>query len=307
MHVEANIDKLTLSSRKGGDIFYPMKKLPMFKFSNYIVKNGKKRKSYKGGKKKSRSIIKYLNVIKYKEPNTGNVLIICNQRKGKYWAASPLYLIFYPSFPHPVQYSHVKAIEQFFYEECGVKLRISVVHLAVDLIDEGNERLFLEVLRSIKPGTKRKPYDYYPFSRYFGHPQSNNQLVVYDKSRQLRVVKGVMIPEGRVRVESRLKAPSLFDFPLTVDELAIYDWSSLMPRYFSFHILSSKFMLQANMAGETWRRPIWRLRELAGDLFGITPSNFYRDCLMEHPTFSDPVRAILAAYRWCADFRKYQS
>ncbi len=298
MHVEANIDKLALSSRKGGDIFYPMKKLPMFKFSNYIVKNGKKRKGYKRGKKRGRSIIKYLNVIKYKEPNTGNVLIICNQRKGKYRAASPLYLIFYPSFPHPVQYSHVKAIERFFYEECGVKLRTSMVHLAVDLIDKNNDRLFLKVIRSIKPGTKRKPYDYYPFSRYFGHPRSNNQLVVYDKSRQLRVVKDVIIPEGRVRVESRLKAPSLFDFPLTVDELAIYDWSVMMPKYFSFHILKSKFMLQVNMAGESWRLPIWKLRNLAEESLGITPPNFYRDCLMEHPKFSKHVHKALANFRW---------
>jgi len=298
MHVEANIDKLNLSSRKGADTFYPMKKLPIFKFSNYVVKNGKKRKGYKGRKKKDRSILKYLNVIKYKEPNTGNILIICNQRKRKYWSASPLYLIFYPSFPHPVQYSHVKAIEKFFWEECGVKLRTSIVHFAVDLIDENNDGLFLDVIRSIKPGTKRKPYDYYLFSRYFGRPNSRSQLVVYYKSRQLRVVKSIIIPDGRVRVELRLKAPCLFDFPLTVDELAHHNWSFVVPKYYSFHILTSKFMVQVNKAGETWRRPIWLLRNLAEELLGITPSNFYRDCLMEHPKFSKLVRNALDNFRW---------
>ena len=164
MYAEATNDKLTLSSGKGADVYYPMKKLPLFVFSNYVVKNGKKRKEYDSLYKSERSVSKYLTVIKYKEPSTGNILIICNQKKGKSWAASPLYLIFYPSFPHPVQYSHVKAIERFFLDECGIKLRISAVHIAVDLIDEGNEDLFRQVVRAIKPGTKRGTYEIYPFT-----------------------------------------------------------------------------------------------------------------------------------------------
>ncbi|WP_319405696.1 hypothetical protein [uncultured Desulfosarcina sp.] len=301
MYAEASNDKLILSSGKGADIYYPMNKLPLFEFSNYVVKNGKKRKGYKSLKKKHKSVSKYLTVIKYKEPNTGNILIICNRKKGKSWAASPLYLIFYPSFPHPVLYSHVKAIERFFLDECGIKLRVSAVHIAVDIIDEGNRDLFRQVVRSIKPGTKRKPCKLckrYKGTRYFGHFRSSNQLIVYDKSRQLRRKKGIVVPVGRVRVECRLKPPQLFDLPSTVNELANFDWSMLMPRYFSFHIPTSKFMLKMNMAGESWRRPIWRLRDLAWELFGITPSNFYRDCLMEHTQFTKHVAEALANFRW---------
>lgn len=299
MKAEASNDKTTLSSRKGADIYYPMKKLPFFVFENYVIKNGKKSKGYDSLSKRDKNVSKYLTVIKYKEPSTGNILIVCNQKKGKYWAASPLYLIFYPSFPIPVQCSHVKAVERFFLLECGVKLRISMVHIAVDLIDEGNESLFRQVVRSIKPGTKRKPSKIYPgTTKYFGHPRSSNQLVVYNKSRQLKKKKKIVVPDGRVRVETRLKPPQLFDLPSTVDELVNFDWSMLMPRYYSFHIPTSKFMIQMNMAGESWRRPIWRLRDLAGNIHGITPSNFYRDCLMDHPQFTKHVAEALANFRW---------
>ena len=51
MFVETKIEKLTSSSKKGPDVFYPIKKLPYFKFSNYVVKNGKKHKAYNKGLK----------------------------------------------------------------------------------------------------------------------------------------------------------------------------------------------------------------------------------------------------------------
>lgn len=158
--------------------------------------------------------------------------------------------------------------------------------------------MFRQVVRSIKPGTKREPYELYPFTRYFGHPRSSNQLVVYDKSLQLWKKKEINVPDGRVRVESRLKPAQLYDLPSTVDELAKYDWSMLLPRYFSFHLPRSNFMVRVNMAGDSWRRPIWRLRDLAVDLHGITPSNFYRDCLMDHPQFTRHVSKSLANFRW---------
>jgi hypothetical protein len=96
-------------------------------------------------------------------------------------------------------------------------------------------------------------------------------------------------------------------FPRTIDGLAEMDWSFLYPNYFSFHGLATDFMLKVNFAHESWRQPIWKLRDIAEEKLGVTSSNFYRSCLVDHSRLFDPVRQALATFRWCADFRQYQS
>lgn len=312
MKVAISIDKLALSTRSKFDFCYPYRGIPNFKFSNYVVKNGKPGKEYKKEKKNDRNIIKYLTVMKFKHVETGNIMIISNQRKSKYWAASPVYLIFYPDFFNPITYPDVFAVEQFFLLECGIKLQVSVVHLAVDLVwGKRRKNRYHQTLRHLKPGSK-KPYkprkkETYKTGKYFGAPYSSNQLLTYDKVRQLRKIKGIEVKGDIFRIETRLNIPQMNNFIQSIDGLAVLDWSFLYPKYFSFHNLTSDFMLKVNFAHESWRQPIWKLKNIAEEKLDIFPSNFYRDCLVDHPRISDPVRQALATYRWCADFRKFQS
>jgi hypothetical protein len=277
-----------------------------------VVKNGKPRKDYKKEKKKDQNIIKYLTVLKFKHVETGNVLIISNQRKGKYWAASPVYIIFYPGVSHPITYPDVFAVQEFFLRECGIKLQVSVVHLAVDLVwSKRRKNRYKQILRHLKPGSK-KPYQppkrkRFKTGNYFGAPYSSNQLLTYDKGRQLRRIKNIDITGDIFRIEHRLTIPQMNNFIQSIDDLAVLDWSFLYPKYFSFHDLTSDFMIMVNSVGESWRQPIWKLKNIALEKLDIFPSNFYRDCLVDHPRLSDPIRRALAAFRWCADYHKYQS
>jgi hypothetical protein len=312
MKVAISIDKLALSTRSKFDICYPFSEIPNFKFANYVVKNGKPGKEYKKEKKKERNIIKYLTVMKFKHVETGNILIISNQRKSKYWAASPVYIIFYPGVFHPITYPDVFSVQQFFLRECGIRLQVSVVHPAVDLVwKTSRKRRYKKILRHLKPGSK-KPYrppneKLYKNGNYFGKPSSSNQLFIYDKRRQLLKEKGIKVPGDMVRIESRFHVPQMKNFPNTIDGLAEMDWSFIYPKYFSFHDLTTDFMLKVNFACESWRRPIWKLKNIAKKKLGISSSNFYRSCLVDHRRLSDPVRRALAAFRWCANFRQFQS
>ena len=307
MKVTISIDKLAFSlpPNKGLEVFYPIKKIPNFKFANYVVKNGKVRKDALDPDDKR--AIKYKNVIKFQHIETGNPLIIYNHRKGRFRRASPLYVIFYPRPFQPITYPEVCEVVRFFWGQCGVKLRVSVVHLAVDLMVREKNNLYRKLTHALKPGGKSKPSDRYPFSIYFGEPPSSNQLFIYDKGRQLLKEKGIMVPGDMVRIESRFHVPQMKSFPRTIDGLAVLDWSFLWPNYFSFHDLTTDFMLKVNFAEESWRQPIWKLRNIAEEKFGMTSSNFYRSCLVDHPRLSDPVRQALAAFRWCANFRQFQS
>jgi len=140
MKVAMSIDKLALFTKARFEVTYPYKEIPNYKFASYVVKNGKTGKNFEKEKEKDRTIIKYLTVMKFKHVETGNVLIISNQRKSIFWAASPVYLIFYPGFFRPITYPDVLAVEQFFQRECGIKLRVSVVHPAVDLVWKSNKK-----------------------------------------------------------------------------------------------------------------------------------------------------------------------
>jgi hypothetical protein len=308
MKVTISIDKLALSlpPNRGLEVFYPIKKIPNFRFANYVVKKDEVFEGLEEDKEDDKAI-KYRKVIKFQHRETGNPLIIYNHRKKKFRRASPLYVIFYPRPFQPITYPEVFAVERFFWEECGVKLQLSVVHLAVDLIVEEKDKLYRKVTRTLKPGGKRKPSDRYPFSIYFGEPSSSNQLFIYDKGRQLLKVKGIKVLGDMVRIESRFHVPQMKNFPRTIDGLTEMDWSFIYPNYFSFHDLTSKFMLNVNFAHESWRQPIWTLRNIAEEKLGIPSSNFYRSCLVDHPRLSDPVRAALVTYRWCADYHQYQS
>ena len=312
MRVAMSIDKLALFTEDRFEITYPYKEIPNYKFASYVVKNGKPGKDFKKEKQKDRTIIKYLTVMKFKHVETGNVLIISNQRKSIFWAASPVYLIFYPGFFHHITYPDVLAVEQFFQRECGIKLRVSVVHPAVDLLWKKQQKnRYKKILRHLKPGSK-KPYQPpnrkpYRSGNYFGKTYSSNQLLTYDKGRQLRKMKKIDVSGDIFRIEPRLKVPKMNNFIQSIDDLAVQDWSFLSPKYFSFHSLTPDFKRKVKLAGESYRQPIWKLKNLAEEKLDIFPSNFYRDCLVDYPRLSDPVREVLATYRWCANFRKYQS
>jgi len=299
MKVELKIDKYCLSKKRNkGNVFYQSDKIPGFKPRKRIVTQSDLEILIK--ETKQWGLIYYKYIWKYFNEETGNLLIICNGRKKK---GSPIYLIFYPHYPNKLTYNEVIAVEEYF-KGIGASLRPSVVHLALDLISKSNN-LYDIVKMAIKPGTKGKPLDGEPFkdydtSLYFGKPKCANQLVVYDKTRQLLEDKGVKIPDNLCRVEFRIKVPLMENFIRSTDELAHYDWSSIYNRFYSFHHRTYELKKELKAIGESWRHPIWELKDIAVNKLHVQ-SNFYRDYLIDHPQLTPLVQRVLAEYRWIND------
>jgi len=301
MRAGVKLDKLALSAKGKGQIYYPYKDgLPNYKYDGRFKPDK--------DKVEDRTVFKYENVVKFKHVDNGNRLIVCNKRIKDAPNASPLYVIFSTAYDHLILYRDVYPIELYF-RNINHSLRISQIHLATDIITDQRTDLYHSVIRAIKPGFKKKPYDDYTYdtSMYFGKAVSSNALIVYDKLVELAKEKGMHLPGDVCRVETRLKPPKLFNFVQTIDDLAVQDWSFVYPKYFSLHQLKPELKKGMESIGIECRKPIWELRDIMEERFGIVPSNFYRDYLMDHPLFSDPVRDAVSQYRWCRNYKHCQS
>jgi hypothetical protein len=301
MKVQVKLDKLALFTSHRSEVLYPYWDIPNFKFRGYFdpAKN----------EEDDQTLTKYEKVVMYENMRNGNSLLICNQRKKKCYNASPLYLIFYTSYFHTISYQGVKAVEKFFEQYCSTRLRLSQIHLALDIISATEIDHYEEVIRSIKPGKKPKAdlEKEYKTGIYFGSSKSSNYLHVYDKAQQMWDVYGLRIEGDVVRIELRLRIPQLNNFIQYTGDLAVCDWSFVYPKYYSFHQPTNRLKRKLKLHGIDWSRPIWELRDIMEERFGITPSNFYRDYLMDHPSFSDLVRDALSNYRWCRKYKQFQS
>ena len=315
MKVEARIDKLALFTRVRGEVFYRYPDIPGYKLDKTFDPN--KRNKWD---KQDPEALKYKKVARFVNEKTGNVLLICNHRKPtkKAGYVSPLYVIFYCSYDSPLSCDEVRLVVAYFWHNHRVRLRVSMVHLAIDIISKTDKRLFKKVVRSFKPGRKRGPYrpkskvtrqqlKSYKTTVYFGAPGVDNRLVIYDKTKELRRRHNVIIDDYVCRVEAQFRPPELKGFVQTVNDLASYDWTSICQRHFSFHRPTRKLKAMFDDADLSWRKPIWELRDIAEKQFGIRPSNFYRDYLMKHPTLSGKVRKALKRYRWCPNHHKHQN
>jgi len=301
MRVKVKLDKLALFTPHRSEVLYPYQDVPNFRFRGYF--NPDKLADY------DPTVTKYEKVVMFENMRNGNSLLICNQRKRKCHNASPLYLIFYTSYFHTISYQDVLAVEKFFEQHCSARLRLSQIHLALDIISETEIDLYGKVIRAIKPGKKHKTdlEEEYKTSIYFGSSKSSNYLHVYDKAQQMWDVYGLRIEGDVVRIELRLRIPQLKNFIQYTEDLAVWDWSYVYPKYYSFHQPTNTLKRRLRSISLDWSRPIWELRDIMEEEFDVWPSNFYRDCLMDHPLFSAPVQKALSDYRWCRNHKQYQS
>lgn len=299
MRIQLKIDKLTLSTPKRvSNVYYSYNDLPGYKLSKHI--NTSEPDANPLIEVKDSNISKYEKVIQYKSTETKSSLIICHKKKKDYRNISPLYLIFYTDYHHKITYPVVSEITSFF-KQLSIPLRISIIHLALDLISN-KTGLYEKVITALKPGSKRKPNPnkklQHKTSKYFGEITSSNQLIIYDKAIQLKK-KHIQVNEDICRIELRMRMNQMNNFIRTIDELANFDWSFVYPKYYSFHFRTKHLKQETKAMGQSWRQPIWNLRDIMED--DIWPSNFYRDYLINHPQLSVSVPRALKHYRWGND------
>lgn len=292
MKVKVKLDKLSLSTpKKTLEMNHPLK-IADYKFDK-IVKRQEEIEDIRDF-----NVCKYEYIRKYKNPRS--TLIVCTQRKKGFNKISPMYLIFYTRYYSKITYSDVKKVEVFF-KDLNVPLRVSIIHIALDIITERIEA-YNNVIMSLKPGAKRKPSRIYESETedgmYFGEFGSRNHLLVYDKTKQMSHVKGINIERYVCRIELRMRMHQMQNFIRTIDELADHDWSFIYDKFYSFHYRKDKLKKQIKAVGEEWRKPIWELRNIMEDEYGIYPSNFYRDYLIPHPKLSYMAKEALKNYKW---------
>jgi len=131
--------------------------------------------------------------------------------------------------------------------------------------------------------------------------KSANQLVVYDKTHQLKKEKGILIDEDVCRIELRMSMPQMLNFIMTINELAGYDWSFIYPKYFSLHSIHNDLIAELAVIKKDWNKPIWELRNIMEEEYDIWPSNFYKEYLMDHPILTYAIVNALSNYKWKND------
>lgn len=282
------IDKLMCSAREYFEVIYDFHKVPGYKFIRPLYPSKERNKNY-------------WTVTEYVHKLTGNTLKISNDRRRKLKYASPLYLMFNSSFYNPLSCIEVIPVERFFMKEHNVHLRVSGVHIAVDLISDREIGLHNTVTRSIRAGNKAAPRKIEGTTSYYGKRKSPRQITAYDKASELIDKSDINVKGERSRVEVKLTVTRENNFVSSIEQLAVCDWSFLYPKYFSFH--RPNHYLEEDLGKRYMNRPIWQLRKLAMRKLETTSSNFYRDYLNDFKELSEPVRKALATYKWCPNYK----
>ena len=238
-------------------------------------------------------------IFNYFHDVSGNKLRICTGRRRSASYAPSLILIFDSSYSQTLLYKDVESALSSFQKFEGISFRVTEVHVAVDLSAPIGTGLYEMISKSIRAGKKGKPSDKYKYetSRIFGSPRSATQLSLYDKARDQWDKYGIDLKEDVVRIESRLlKIGHFKGFPRSLKEIGKMNWAFLHPAFFSFHRPTRKLKHLLNK--QELNFPIWELRDLVMERFGITSSNFYRDYVRDEKRFSIPVVKALARYQW---------
>ena len=207
-----------------------------------------------------------------------------------------LVLIFDSSYLQPLLYRDVENVLLSFNQIKGISFSVTEVHVAIDLSARKGTGLYDMIFNSIRAGKKGKPKYHYRTSVVFGSPKSFTQLSLYDKAREQWDRHGIDLREDVIRVEPRLKVGRLKDFPRSLKQIGKVNWAFLLPAFFSFHQPTRKLKHILNQ--HELDIPIWELRDLVMDRFGIRSSNFYRDYVKEVKWLSKLVAGALDKYRW---------
>jgi hypothetical protein len=200
-------------------------------------------------------------------------------------------------------------------------LKVAEVHVAVDLISDEHRFLFREMKKIVKFGKKVKPR---PIKRkgnvkivsskkigrstkYYGSTKSGNWAILYDKTRQMKEVFKRILRKYVCRVEFRMKPSRMKNFVETLEDLGTYNFGTLIiPKLFSLHRHKALLDEKLAMIGVSSKQPLWKLRDIMRDRFGVTSSNFYVNYLEPHP-WSKRIVKGLEEFRWCPDYAKLKN
>jgi hypothetical protein len=252
-------------------------------------------------KKKNQNTYKpchYFKMIaEYFHSKTGNRATICYKRKNfKEKDLIPSFKVtFESSYTNPLDYTDVeKAVKDL---KClGADLRVSVIHLAIDFVNQQPIKLHEKICRRIKPG-KKSTFKEFDTTHYYGYPSSACTLAVYRKTKQLHEKKKIIIPEDICRVEIRMRIPRLKNFVSSLEDVGRFNWLWFYNRHFSFHYPNHKTLGRIGKKQAT-KKTIWELRDFMVKKIGITPSNFYRDYLRDHSVLATLTIKALDKFRW---------
>jgi len=299
--VTVSIDRISCSVPEHYEIFYESTKIPNFLLDQYMSSSSMDlRKLDTETKYLSR---KYRSIGVFHHQTTGNRLRICNQRK-KHPYISPLFLIFDSSYKYRISGEEVFPVQEYFLQQHNLHLRPSEIHLAVDIAAPKGSGIHDIVGRSIRAGKKGAPDHIEVDTLYFGKLNSPSMVVVYNKAQHLRQMKGLTVPTDLSRIELKLKIPRLGNFLATLDDSAVQDWSFVYPKYFSLHQPNHRLRGKLRDQPKRLLLPLWVLKQVMEEEYGVWPSNFYARYLEDHPRLSAPVRQALSRYRWCVDSEK---
>ena len=229
---------------------------------------------------------------------------ICFKRENpveKRHLVSGMMIYFGSGYLTPLRYKDVVEVEKQIKEKHNICLRPSNVHLAIDIMHPNRIGLHKRVCRAICAGNKRI-IEMRDTSLIFGSTKSSNQIVVYDKTKQLKEKNIMTLSYDVSRVEMRMNIHRMGNFATTVEELGKLDWSFLYGKYISFHQPNER--LRELLNKKDLQKPIWEIKKIIRDRYQIKSSRFYRDYLKPHKWFSEPVRKALIEFRWNPSDRK---
>ena len=299
--VTVSIDKICCSVPEHYEIFYESTKIPGFILDKYMSSSSTDLQRLDTETKYLSRKYRSIGVFYHKK--TGNRLRICNQRKGHPYI-SPLFLIFDSSYKRPLSGEEVFPVQEYFLKKHNLHLRLSEIHLAIDIAAPKGSGIHDLVARSIKAGKKGAPDHIAVDTLYFGKLNSPSMVVVYNKAQHLRQMKGLTVPTDISRIELKLKIPRLGNFLGGLEDLAVHDWSFVYPKYFSLHQPNQRLRSKLRDQPKRLLLPLWLLKQVMQEEYGLSPSNFYARYLEDHPRLSAPVRQALSRYRWCVDSEK---
>ena len=236
--------------------------------------------------------------FEYKHRQNGNYMWICFKRENpveKRHLVSGMMIYFGSGYLTPLRYRDVVEVENQIKDKHNICLRPSNIHLSIDIMHPNKIGLHKRVCRAIYVGKKRI-LEMKNDSLIFGSTKSGNQIVAYDKTKQLEEKNIMTLTYDVSRVELRMNIHRMGNFAITVEELGKLEWTFIYGKYISFHQPNER--LRELLTKKDLQRPIWELKKIIMNRFQIKPSMFYRDYLKPHKWFSEAVREALIEFRW---------
>jgi hypothetical protein len=291
--INVSIDTVSFSSIRTRSNVFLSGDLGDYEFRSFIdtVKKGRKEKAKKPKNKEKGGRYKLRHIYRHKR--TQNRLTVYTKRKKPSILIPSVYMTFGSSFRHHLRYEEVKNVLRILGKAFATEFRPSEAHIAVDFISAKVSGLHDELLRSLY-SPKKRSIRRFGRTLTMGSSNSSTQVEGYDKARQLKKKKKVILSVDVSRIETRLKITKLLNFSQSLEDLGELDWSPLVAKHITF--LKPNRRLKRLLGDEASTSSIRKLKKMAAK-HGVT-SNFFRDYLAEDKRFSRAVIRALAAYRW---------